>query len=344
MTRDLLLPLLPAAALAIGLLFHRHRAAQLALLLAIAVLALDAADPRRELAALGFLPWLALLSAALPEGRLLSRRHLLWLALLAVLAGTAIDAPARLFDSMAHALANLLGSTPAVAAAVGFALAAAICLLRWARQRQPVELASALALIAALPALLSPPLRDASLALAALLLLAGVLYGSYRMAFVDQLTGLPNRRALDETLGRLSGDYRLAMLDIDHFKSFNDSHGHDAGDVVLREVARQLARSAGGRAFRYGGEEFCVVYPGTAREQAEAGLEQARASIEARRIAILPAGKRHRPAKRTEVAVTISAGCAARDRDRRSPPEVMKAADQALYKAKKKGRNRVVMV
>src|SRR4029077_7824091 len=84
----------------------------------------------------------------------------------------------------------------------------------------------------------------------------------YCCAFVDALTGLPNRRALDEALARLSGDYALAMVDVDHFKQFNDTHGHDAGDRVLRSVAQQLRATRGGQAFRYGGEEFCLLFTG----------------------------------------------------------------------------------
>ena len=89
--------------------------------------------------------------------------------------------------------------------------------------------------------------RDAEHARRALALagaggLLTVLYASYRMAFVDALSGLPNRRALDETLARLTGDYALAMVDVDHFKSFNDTHGHDAGDTVLRvEITDRVA-------------------------------------------------------------------------------------------------------
>jgi diguanylate cyclase (GGDEF)-like protein len=168
------------------------------------------------------------------------------------------------------------------------------------------------------------------------------------MAFIDTLTGLPNRRALDETLARLSGNYALAMIDIDHFKGFNDTYGHAAGDVVLREVAQTLRRNAGGQAFRYGGEEFCVVYEGRASEKPALPLEQARKAVGRHRIEVpapapkrAPRGKAGKPAMK-EVAVTISAGCAQRNAQRRSTDEVMKAADQALYKAKDKGRNKVV--
>ena len=90
---------------------------------------------------------------------------------------------------------------------------------------------------------------------AGLILLFAVLEHSYEVAYRDELTGLPGRRALNELLPQLGGRYAIAMGDVDHFKNFNDTYGHDAGDQVLRMVAGKLSRVAGGgRAFRYGGE------------------------------------------------------------------------------------------
>ena len=190
-------------------------------------------------------------------------------------------------------------------------------------------------------------LRDWALAATGTLGMLGVVYASYRMAFVDALTGLPNRRALDETLMRLSGQYALAMVDVDHFKQFNDTYGHDAGDVVLRQVARTLRRRARAAAFRYGGEEFCLVFEGARAAGVKDGCEHARAAVEAQPVAIPASPKRAKKpgpkrAKAGEVSVTISVGCAVRGGERRNASEVLKAADQALYRAKAKGRNRVV--
>ena len=166
----------------------------------------------------------------------------------------------------------------------------------------------------------------------------------------DVLTGLPNRRALDETLARLSGDYALAMVDVDHFKQFNDKHGHDAGDRVLAAVARSLAQTRAAQAFRFGGEEFCLLF--RRPDVAKAACEEARVAIEALRVALPPkpvtakparsAKGTSKPPKRPAVQVTASIGVAQRGAARRAVEDVLKAADQCLYKAKDKGRNQVV--
>lgn len=101
-----------------------------------------------------------------------------------------------------------------------------------------------------------------------LMLVAAVAHEAYQMAFRDELTGLPGRRALNERLQRLGREYVIAMVDVDHFKKFNDTHGHDVGDQVLRLVASQLRKvGGGGKAYRYGGEEFTLLFPGKSVEQ-----------------------------------------------------------------------------
>ena len=150
--------------------------------------------------------------------------------------------------------------------------------------------------------------------------------------------------------------YVLAMADVDHFKSFNDTHGHDVGDQVLKLVAARLAEvQGGGRAFRYGGEEFTVLFPGAELREALPHLEAIRASVEAYRMAMRG---EDRPAKKEEgekrrapgehsqppeeaLSVTISIGAAEPDVNARTPEAVLKAADEALYRAKHGGRNRV---
>jgi diguanylate cyclase (GGDEF)-like protein len=189
------------------------------------------------------------------------------------------------------------------------------------------------------------------MAAAGVILLVAVLQESYRLAFRDELTGLPSRRALDERMRALGSRYTVAMGDVDHFKKFNDTHGHDIGDQVLRLVAARLAEvGGGGRAFRYGGEEFTVLFPDTALEEALPHLDAVRKAVEEYRMAIRgddrPKSQRRGSKLRGEgpadetLSVTISIGVAA-PRPGMKPGEVIKAADEALYRAKQAGRNRV---
>jgi hypothetical protein len=116
------------------------------------------------------------------------------------------------------------------------------------RHPRPLHTAMLLALLCLwwmLPRVFLQPVLLPALSSAALLLMLGaMLQESFHMAFRDELTGLPGRRAFNETLQRARGTYSIAMVDVDHFKSFNDTHGHDTGDDVLRLVASRLA---GGR-------------------------------------------------------------------------------------------------
>ena len=113
-----------------------------------------------------------------------------------------------------------------------------------------------------------------------------LLHSIYRMywfrVYIDELTGIPNRRALDEHLTFLERDYTIAMVDIDHFKSFNDRFGHDEGDNVLRMVAKTLDISSSHRAYRYGGEEFCIVFENIDAEDSAPQAEKIRKAVEQR--------------------------------------------------------------
>src|SRR4051812_21607391 len=120
----------------------------------------------------------------------------------------------------------------------------------------------------------------------ALVMVVALVQESHQLAFRDQLTGLPGRRALEERLRSLGSRYVVAMVDVDHFKKFNDTHGHDVGDQVLKLVGRRLAEVEGGTAFRYGGEEFSVLFPETRMRDAERALEAIRGSIEGYRMAM----------------------------------------------------------
>jgi diguanylate cyclase (GGDEF)-like protein len=194
-------------------------------------------------------------------------------------------------------------------------------------------------------------------AAAGAIVVVSMLQESHRLAFNDELTGLPGRRALQEAMAGLGPRYALAMADVDHFKSFNDTHGHDIGDQVLKLVAARLAEvEGGGRAFRYGGEEFTVLFRDLTLDEAMPYLEATRASVEAYRMAVRgedrPKQKEEGEKRRTGIdddsvppdkmlSVTISIGGAEPRGEGVTPAQVLKAADEALYRAKKGGRNRV---
>jgi diguanylate cyclase (GGDEF)-like protein len=184
---------------------------------------------------------------------------------------------------------------------------------------------------------------------AGLVLGLSVVETSYSMAFKDDLTGLPSRRALPEVLNALGSTYTIAMADIDHFKRVNDRHGHDVGDQVLRMVAGQLARvTGGGKPFRYGGEEFTIVFPGKSRAEVIEHLETLREDVEGASFTIRgndrrkgPKGRGKKKSSEKKLSVTISIGAAERSDRNDTPEKVIRAADKALYRAKQAGRNRV---
>lgn len=179
-----------------------------------------------------------------------------------------------------------------------------------------------------------------------------IIQESWNMAYLDELTGLPGRRALEEQMRQLPSQHVIAMVDVDHFKQFNDTYGHDVGDQVLRFVASRLQKHAGGgKPFRYGGEEFCILYPGKYPDEVTNILESLRADIETCRFEM------RRQERRTEsqngiaqstqntgpLAITVSIGMAGSTEPEQDPWSVLKSADKALYAAKGAGRNRVCL-
>lgn len=179
----------------------------------------------------------------------------------------------------------------------------------------------------------------AFLAAAGLIFLLALVQTSWRMAFLDELTGLPGRRALEDQLARLHEPYAIAMVDVDHFKGFNDTWGHDAGDEVLRMVAAHLTEvGGGGKAYRYGGEEFTVVFPDKRVRDTLAALGALRKDIEEDTFILR---RRDRQTDKPQsLNITVSIGVADAERFD-TPQEVMGAADKALYRAKDSGRNQV---
>ena len=201
-----------------------------------------------------------------------------------------------------------------------------------------------------------PGIHAAFMCAAGAILIVALLEESHRLAFRDPLTGLPGRRALEERLRTLGSRFVIAMVDVDHFKKFNDTHGHDIGDQVLKLVGARLAGvGGGGIAYRYGGEEFSVLFPRADLDDALAHLEAIRASIEGYRMAVRApdrpksaedGAKRRassvpRGAPDKHLSVTVSIGACAPSGRVRTPIQVIRAADEALYRAKQGGRNKV---
>jgi diguanylate cyclase (GGDEF)-like protein len=164
------------------------------------------------------------------------------------------------------------------------------------------------------------------------------------LSTTDPLTNIPNRRALDEQLEneferskRYGASLAVVMIDLDRFKRLNDRHGHPAGDAMLREVARLLdaEKRRGDTIARYGGEEFVALLPHADAAAAQAWAERARTRLATTAIQM----------GSTLLRTTASFGVAASDRHGRAKAAsaLLEAADQALYQAKERGRNRVVV-
>ena len=181
--------------------------------------------------------------------------------------------------------------------------------------------------------------------IALLMCLYAVMQESWRMAYLDELTELPARRALREKFQKMGGLYTVAMLDVDHFKKFNDTYGHDTGDAVLRMIATKMSKvSGGGSCYRYGGEEFTVVFAGKSAQDSVQHLETLRETIANTPFVINRASRRKsdrkaKQKKNKSVTVTVSIGVAESKGSVATPWDVLKRSDKALYRAKSKGRN-----
>lgn len=237
-------------------------------------------------------------------------------------------------------------------------LAVLICILRMGFDRTPISQGLTTAMLGLVIGYMMKVDHSWEIFLMAssLYLGASIIRDSYNMAYRDELTGLPHRRALNEQFLSLGNHYSLAMLDVDHFKKFNDTHGHDIGDQVLQMVAAKINEvGGGGRAFRYGGEEFSIVFPRMGADDAFYHLDEIRKAVQNYEMVVRREPRqdsrdkearkhRQRGSFRTateKVSVTISIGVAEKGPALPTAEDVLKAADQALYAAKKAGRNKV---
>ena len=268
---------------------------------------------------------------------------------------------------------------------LSFAAAIAVFIRRYFQTRKPIEPGFVWSVAAVFMWLQFAPLgkmSDAYVATAALILAATLIETSYVLAYHDELTGIRGRRAFNESLLSLDQQYAIAIVDIDHFKKFNDTYGHDVGDQVLCMVAKRLSEVGGdGQAFRCGGEEFAIVFRNMSAKEAFEHLEALRNIIEKSTFHVrgsdrraesksaqndlrksesdrrkskkknpglrrdsrprLSSGAQLRATQPDHLSVTVSIGVAEPSTRYRQPEQVIQTADQALYRAKNKGRNRV---
>ncbi|GAB6034119.1 GGDEF domain-containing protein [Galenea microaerophila] len=216
----------------------------------------------------------------------------------------------------------------------------AILLVRLSLLKRPkvldsVTLVVYVLIIYGLNHLFQPLIFDWVLSISALLILLSLIFDAHFIAYNDQLTGLNGRRALLEDIVGLGRKYAIAMVDIDHFKKFNDTYGHDVGDLALQQVAEMLSGvKGGGHVYRYGGEEFTILYPRKTAQEAQAFLQQLCEQVAATPLRFQYKGES------VEKKITISIGVAD-SRAAKQPESVMKCADEALYQAKQAGRNQV---
>jgi diguanylate cyclase (GGDEF)-like protein len=279
-----------------------------------------------------------------------------------------IFAPSLLHWSLFSARTFQWTGVPQIAWLMFISASTFLC-VRFLIYRKPVEsglLWSLVAVFAGLQAGGVGGRATAYIATGGLILAGSIIENSYVLAYHDDLTSLPARRAFNDALLRLEPPYTLATVDIDHFKAFNDNYGHETGDQVLRMVAANLARvGGGGIAFRVGGEEFSILFPGEDMHEALPHLERLRFEIEnstfrlrslqGRRQVTQHTVDRRKPARRKssrgrhtparsfshELSVTVSIGVAEPAARWREVEAVIRAADKALYRAKHSGRNRV---
>ncbi|MFO7870695.1 MAG: GGDEF domain-containing protein [Kiritimatiellia bacterium] len=184
----------------------------------------------------------------------------------------------------------------------------------------------------------------------ALMLPVMVLHSAWRHANIDELTGLAGRRAMENQLNSLGKSWTLAVIDIDHFKKINDGYGHHTGDQVLRFIASEIENTPGCRAYRYGGEEFVVVFGKRSIDEVVPYLEGLRKSIARKRFGLRKRREPKRVSRRGAqkrgkgsgkvIRVTVSIGVTDGTRHN-TPADAIKAADKSMYRAKRHGRNRL---
>jgi diguanylate cyclase (GGDEF)-like protein len=286
---------------------------------------------------------------ASPLSRLISEGVAAWPLFYRVLADYSAQLEGWLHQAAFWGFRNLF-----IVAVLSFVTAFTFLAVRFARSRDALSagfLGSLVLAFLGLSGNRASPADVIYFSAAGLALVISAIDVSFSMAYLDELTGLPARRSLNNELLNLGRKYAVAMIDIDHFKKFNDLYGHKTGDQVLKMIASKLKDITGSaKVFRYGGEEFTAIFPGKSVDEALPHLEVYRKLIEATPFVIRGNERRVRSTDKNgrvslsgqkSARVTVSIGASASGKDFTMPEEVLKEADRILYKAKKAGRNRV---
>jgi diguanylate cyclase (GGDEF)-like protein len=368
------LPYIPFIFLVIGLIlswvFHNCRGFNLLLLFAIIYIALDKVLWHPVVKVDSQLAYL-LLVALIPVNylyNLLSRergilsqygiRRLIFLALQLGLIAWLLTypyAPVKEILNTVYFKEKLLSQTaisqPLLIALGVIGLIYFIRLLQTADVLLAGILASLIAITSAIHFVHYPQVATMFIILAEILIIISITVNAYSLAYLDELTNLPSRRALMQNITTLGKRYTIAMVDVDHFKKFNDKYGHDVGDQVLKKLAGQLRNVRGGKPFRYGGEEFTILFPNKNIDEARLFCDNLCLNVANSPFMLRdkkrPKSKQDEPKQKvqqdkvTPLTTTISIGLAERSDEHPTASNVIKHADKALYKAKSNGRNQV---
>jgi len=249
----------------------------------------------------------------------------------------------RLFDLIPMAQPGL----------IAFGAAFFILMFRWVKNRSSIECAFFWTLVSSFFALALGdigPMSTIFFSTAGLVLVISVIETSFNFAFYDDLTGLPARRAFNETISKIGRHFTVAMIEIDSFKKISDRYGLLVGDQVLRMVAAKLEKvTGGGLSYRYGGHRFGVVFPVKFVDETVPHLESLRKGVEiysfilrgTKRPREKPANPEKYKGPQKRVSLTIAIGAVERTDASVKPKYVIKSADQALLNAQSKGGNQI---
>jgi len=236
---------------------------------------------------------------------------------------------------------------------IAFGAAFFILIFRYVQHRSSIECAFFWTLVSSFFALALGdigPMSTIFFATAGLVLVISVIETSFNFAFYDDLTGLPARRAFNETLSKIGRHFTVAMIEVDSFKKINDRYGLLVGDQVLRMVATKLEKvTGGGLSYRYSGQKFGVVFPAKFVDETIPHLESLRKGVEIYGFILRgPKRPREKPANpekfrgpQKRVSLTIAIGAVERKDASVKPKYVIKTADQALLNAQNKGGNQI---